>query len=181
MAQRWANHLCLMDSHLTLYGSAVARSIPTTAINYSRAETNSIRTIHVIKNHHYSRWWHSAMGSVRPVIRLLYHLCANKQNICITVVQCWSNVEDVGPTLFKGCINVLCLLGCAIQFQEDMNNKEFRAHINTKKNRRVYFIIKYYSFFLVHRTLYECHIQIPYNIDFFVQYFSVGVIIVGLW
>ena len=33
------------------------------------------------------------------------------QNICITFKQCWANVEDVGPTLYKLYANVLCLLG----------------------------------------------------------------------
>ena len=33
------------------------------------------------------------------------------QNICITFVQCWTNVEDVGPALCKFYTNVLCLLG----------------------------------------------------------------------
>ena len=33
------------------------------------------------------------------------------QNICITFIQCWSNVEDVGPTLYKCYTNVFCLLG----------------------------------------------------------------------
>ena len=33
------------------------------------------------------------------------------QNIWITFVQCWTNVEDVGPTLYKWYTNVLCLLG----------------------------------------------------------------------
>ena len=33
------------------------------------------------------------------------------QNICITFVQCWTNVEDVGPTLYKCYTNVLSLLG----------------------------------------------------------------------
>ena len=31
--------------------------------------------------------------------------------ICITFVQCWTNVEDVGPTLYKCYTNVLCMLG----------------------------------------------------------------------
>ena len=35
-----------------------------------------------------------------------------KQNICITFIQCRTNVEDVGPTLYKCYANVLCLLGC---------------------------------------------------------------------
>ena len=33
------------------------------------------------------------------------------QNICITVIQCRTSVEDVGPTLYKCYANVLCLLG----------------------------------------------------------------------
>ena len=33
------------------------------------------------------------------------------QNICITIIQFWTNVEDVGPTLYKCYTNVLCLLG----------------------------------------------------------------------
>ena len=33
------------------------------------------------------------------------------QNICITFVQRWPNVFDVGPTLYKCYANVLCLLG----------------------------------------------------------------------
>ena len=28
------------------------------------------------------------------------------QNICITFVQCWTNVEDVGPMLYKCDANV---------------------------------------------------------------------------
>ena len=33
------------------------------------------------------------------------------QNICITFVQCWTNVEDVGPTLYKCYTDVLCSQG----------------------------------------------------------------------
>ena len=33
------------------------------------------------------------------------------RNICITFVQCWTNVEDVGPALYTCYTNVLCLLG----------------------------------------------------------------------
>ena len=33
-----------------------------------------------------------------------------KQNICIPFVQCWTNVEDVGPTLYKWYTNVLRFL-----------------------------------------------------------------------
>ena len=38
------------------------------------------------------------------------------QNICIKFVQCWTNVEDVGPTLYKCYTNVLCLLGSTAAF-----------------------------------------------------------------
>ena len=34
------------------------------------------------------------------------------QNTCMTFLQCWANVEDVGPTLFKCNTNVLCFLRC---------------------------------------------------------------------
>ena len=30
----------------------------------------------------------------------------------MTFVQCWINVEDVGPALYKCYTNVFCLLGC---------------------------------------------------------------------
>ena len=33
---------------------------------------------------------------------------ANKKNFCITFLQCWANVEDVGLTLYKCYTNVLC-------------------------------------------------------------------------
>ena len=36
------------------------------------------------------------------------------QDICITFIQRWPNVFDVGPTLYKCYRNVLCLLGIAL-------------------------------------------------------------------
>ena len=41
------------------------------------------------------------------------------QNICIAFGQCWTNVEDVGPTLYKCYTHVLCLQGVAVQFTRD--------------------------------------------------------------
>ena len=35
----------------------------------------------------------------------------SKHSICITFMQCWTNVKDVEPTLHKCCLYVLCLLG----------------------------------------------------------------------
>ena len=43
------------------------------------------------------------------------------QNICITFTQCWTNVEDVGPTLYKWHTNALCLLGYCSAKQEGSN------------------------------------------------------------
>ena len=39
------------------------------------------------------------------------HITQQAQNICITFIQCWTNVEDVGPMLHKCYTNVLYLLG----------------------------------------------------------------------
>ena len=33
------------------------------------------------------------------------------KTFCTTFVQCWTNVEDDGPTLYTYYTNVLCLLG----------------------------------------------------------------------
>ena len=38
-------------------------------------------------------------------------LNAPQQNICMTFVQCWTNVEDVGPTLYKCYTNVFLFAG----------------------------------------------------------------------
>ena len=43
-------------------------------------------------------------------MRVLFNIPANT-NICITFVQCWTNVEYVGPTLYKCYTKKLCLLG----------------------------------------------------------------------
>ena len=49
-------------------------------------------------------------GCLRFIRRLLniniIELSHQTRNICITFVQCWSNVEDVGPTFYKCYTNV---------------------------------------------------------------------------
>ena len=45
------------------------------------------------------------MGLNQPLQSQLAH------NICITFIQRWTNVFDVGPTLYKCYTNVSCLLG----------------------------------------------------------------------
>ena len=39
------------------------------------------------------------------------------QSICITFVHCLTNVDDVGPTLYKWYTHILCLLGCNAETQ----------------------------------------------------------------
>ena len=38
--------------------------------------------------------------------------------ICIAFIQCWTNGEDVGPTLYKCYTNVLCFLGEQMKWNE---------------------------------------------------------------
>ena len=51
------------------------------------------------------------------------------KNKTFVFVQCWTNVEDVGPTLYKCYTNVLCLLGiqCFIGYSGGMR---YRSHKN---------------------------------------------------
>ena len=52
--------------------------------------------------------------TTQPLPYKKYYAAENKvysqstQNICMTFVQCWTNVEDVGPALYKCYTNVLC-------------------------------------------------------------------------
>ena len=38
----------------------------------------------------------------------------SKRNICITFIQCWASVEDVGPTLYNCFTNDLCFPGMGV-------------------------------------------------------------------
>ena len=40
-----------------------------------------------------------------------YGTSPSTYNICITIIQCWRNVKDVGQTLYKCYTNVVCLVG----------------------------------------------------------------------
>ena len=51
---------------------------------------------------------------MRPKINLSLSPSLHTKNTCIQFLQYWTNVEDVGPTLYKYYINVLCLLGYSI-------------------------------------------------------------------
>ena len=61
------------------------------------------------------RPWSSQERSIRIESPWSSQVCVTRpsqqtQNICITYVRCWTNGEDVGPTLYKCYTNVLCLL-----------------------------------------------------------------------
>ena len=49
-------------------------------------------------------------------VRVICETMASQQteNICIACIQCWANVEDVGPALHRYYTNVLCLLGFSL-------------------------------------------------------------------
>ena len=47
----------------------------------------------------------------------LYWHSVNKKHL-YDFMQCWTNVENVGPTLYKCYTNVLCLLGCRRTFSQ---------------------------------------------------------------
>ena len=51
------------------------------------------------------------MGQTNPLISGGMHMHPSKHNFCITFIQCWADVEDVGPALNHCYTNVLCLLG----------------------------------------------------------------------
>ena len=61
------------------------------------------------------------------------------QKIGITFIQCWANVEDVGPTLYKCYSDALCLMGynnnncCKLIFK----NKKANAYLTLRASRRI--------------------------------------------
>ena len=60
------------------------------------------------------------------------------ENICITFIQCWTNVEDDRPTLYKCCANVLCYLG--LYYSQRMHNAS-AVRIICKQNYMIILII----------------------------------------
>ena len=50
------------------------------------------------------------LSKVTNFVRIEHYQSQQTQNICITFVQRWPNVFDVGPTFHKCYANVLCLL-----------------------------------------------------------------------
>ena len=63
-------------------------------------------------------WRIEASGEVNR-----HQIFQRTQNICITFIQCWANVEDIGPALYKCYTNVLCLLGCWCRIPIDISVK----------------------------------------------------------
>ena len=65
--------------------------------------------------------YHGNGGTPCATHHRIRQILPSKQNICIPFVQCWTNVEDVGPTLYKWNTNVSCLL-CESQSLCEVNN-----------------------------------------------------------
>ena len=68
------------------------------------------------------RWWFLNLEALHGAILVQRGICVSEdattqqtQNICITFIQCWTNDEDVGPTLYKCYTDVLCLLGSSLK------------------------------------------------------------------
>ena len=55
------------------------------------------------------------------------------QTICITIVQCWTNVEDVGPLLYECYPNVLRLLWHALTSIDLRINSRSKGFCQVKK------------------------------------------------
>ena len=62
--------------------------------------------------------------SPRPITGMSVGITQQTQNICITFIQGWTNVEDIVPTLHKCYTNVSCLLGTRLNYLE-YNNVDF--------------------------------------------------------
>ena len=71
----------------------------------------------------FAMWWITLSNQRGQNISTPWSIQTNKtspkghypeiQNICITFVQCWTNVEDVGPALYKYYANVcVCRVHC---------------------------------------------------------------------
>ena len=69
---------------------------------------NSYFQLHIMASHISSFTLDKYSNLPCPIERCLTQ---QTQHICITFIQCWTNVEDFGPTLYKCYTNVLCLLG----------------------------------------------------------------------
>ena len=55
--------------------------------------------------------WRSNRQRVSVVFSTNYQCVSQQtQNICITLIQGWANVKDVGPRLYKCYTDILCLL-----------------------------------------------------------------------
>ena len=57
-----------------------------------------------------------------------------KQNMCITFVQGWTNVEDVGPTLYKCYSIFLCLLLTQTHIPDNIANVLGLLSLNRVRN-----------------------------------------------
>ena len=62
-------------------------------------------------------------NSSRPPVIMALVVSQQAQSICMTFVQCWPNIENVGPTLYTCPTNVVCLLGYLTAFAPSLKNR----------------------------------------------------------
>ena len=95
------------------------------------SRVKKIQHYNLITTHKQGLSWYLCMNGVKG------HAQQTK-NICITLIQCWTNVFDVGPTLYKCYTNVLCLLGegCTIE-NLAVNFRQFFCDL--LKNKKIRF------------------------------------------
>ena len=84
-------------------------------------------------NNHPRHWSHihpTYPRSRRHFVRTMPDSSQQTQNICVTFIQCWTNVEDVGSTLYKCYTNVFFVCWVANQLLIKATNRIF-AGINS--------------------------------------------------
>ena len=80
-----------------------------------RASSQITASLYILERHLWVKNWKPFALTPTWSLTVLLLVCGN----CLTVntkhlydfMQCWTSVEDVGPTLYKCHTNVLCLLG----------------------------------------------------------------------
>ena len=92
-------------------------------------------------------------------------------NICIPFEQCWTNVEDVGPTLLKCYTNVLSLLGFrSRRVKLTINSRRYLIWVRSTTLAKTsdldnWSIPEYFLFHLKHNCWQSCWLQMNYFLN----------------
>ena len=78
-----------------------------------------------------------------------------KQNICITFIQCWTNVFDVDPTLYKCYTNVLFLLAYIVRWDDIKHPGLLLFDLRVNILARQWLIVEQTIFFFISLTWQE--------------------------